>query len=191
MLMSTIKDITGQKFGKLIVIRQAGFNRQRKALWTCKCECGREFIRVGSKLRNGTSKGCRGHTRKLRPYEWTFNLIRHWQRNRKIDISLTYEDFLEFIKINKCYYCHSSITWTPHKQKNTKPRYSLDRTDNDRGYTKENCVVCCLRCNRGKGNLFSYDEWYKMTECFRENKKARSLPSTPLLCVGERPTLEP
>lgn len=189
--MGNIKDITGQTFGRLTVIRQAGFNLQRQALWLCKCECGQEFIRVGTKLRNGTSKGCRRHAKRIRPYEWIYNLVVYWAKDRQLDSTLTYKDFLEFIKTDKCHYCYSPIKWEPYTRENVKYRYNLDRTDNNKGYTKENCVVCCLRCNRGKGNLFSYDEWYKMTECFRKNKRAYPLPSTPFLCVGESLTLGP
>lgn len=52
-------DITGMRFGKLVVIRRNGLGRAgRNAHWLCKCDCGAETV-VGSRdLRSGTTKSC-------------------------------------------------------------------------------------------------------------------------------------
>ena len=47
--------------------------------------------------------------------------------------------------------------------------YNLDRKDSIKGYTKENCVVCCKRCNRAKSNLFSYEEWLEIGKFIQEH----------------------
>ena len=46
----------------------------------------------------------------------------------------------------------------------------MDRKDNNKGYEKDNVVPCCWRCNNGRGNLFSYEEWYGMTGYLRKPK---------------------
>lgn len=52
------KDITGQKFGRLTVIKISHKNKQRKYKWLCKCECG-NFLKVwGGNLKNGHTKSC-------------------------------------------------------------------------------------------------------------------------------------
>lgn len=56
--MTTAIDLTGQKFGKLKVIRRNGMNERRKALWLCKCDCGNEITAEGCLLRNGHIKSC-------------------------------------------------------------------------------------------------------------------------------------
>lgn len=91
-------------------------------------------------------------------------------RSRKVDI--TYDQFLKFTEINNCHYCNNHIEWYPHttkdKVKSKEARsYKLDRKDNNSGYTVENCVVCCKKCNEAKGNRYTYEEWYGMTEYFR------------------------
>lgn len=50
-------DLAGQKFGRLTVIRSAGTQNNR-AMWLCRCECGKELIVEGHKLRNGNTKSC-------------------------------------------------------------------------------------------------------------------------------------
>lgn len=56
--MRKIKDLTGQKFGRLTVIKRIGSNKQREAIWLCKCECGNEKVVVGSSLRKGQTQSC-------------------------------------------------------------------------------------------------------------------------------------
>lgn len=57
--MRKIKDLTGQKFGKLTVIEFEG-KRKNLILWKCKCDCGKETIAYAGNLRTGhtTSCGC-------------------------------------------------------------------------------------------------------------------------------------
>ena len=38
--MSKVKDLTGQTFGRLKVLERAGSNKDGRALWLCKCDCG-------------------------------------------------------------------------------------------------------------------------------------------------------
>ena len=42
--MNVNNDITGQKFNKLTAIKRVGSDKNRRALWLCKCDCGNEFI---------------------------------------------------------------------------------------------------------------------------------------------------
>lgn len=51
-------DLVGKKFGRWIVLSQAGINNHRKSLWLCKCECGTEKVIVAGSLTNGLSKSC-------------------------------------------------------------------------------------------------------------------------------------
>ena len=53
-----LKNIVGQKFGRLTVIKHVGSNKHKKALFLCKCDCGNECIVVGSRLRDKSSRSC-------------------------------------------------------------------------------------------------------------------------------------
>jgi hypothetical protein len=56
-------DLTGQKFGKLLVIRRMENNKRGEAEWECLCDCGKICITVCSRLRNKNTRSC-GCTRK-------------------------------------------------------------------------------------------------------------------------------
>jgi hypothetical protein len=51
-------DLTGQVFGRFIVVKEGGRSNAGKVLWLCKCSCGNEKIVVGSNLRSGNTKSC-------------------------------------------------------------------------------------------------------------------------------------
>ena len=56
--VSHAKDITGQRFGMLTVMKRAGTNKHRKALWKCKCDCGRTTVVSSVDLVTGNPKSC-------------------------------------------------------------------------------------------------------------------------------------
>lgn len=56
--MGKLNDLTGQKYGRLTVIERAGSNIHKKALWKCRCDCGREVVVIGSNLLNGNTNSC-------------------------------------------------------------------------------------------------------------------------------------
>jgi hypothetical protein len=92
-------------------------------------------------------------------------------KRRKLEFNLD----LEFVKLllNKsCNYCGDIILGRT---------MGIDRVDNSKGYTKENCVPCCVICNTAKSTL-TKDEFInhckKVTEFYLaygreyiENKK--------------------
>lgn len=51
-------DITGQRFGRLVVLRRDGTSPDRKALWLCQCDCGNQKTIRGQTLRSGRSLSC-------------------------------------------------------------------------------------------------------------------------------------
>jgi hypothetical protein len=55
-----MKDITGQQFGRLLVLWPAGFrNRTGKNLaWSCSCSCGKTSVAIGASLRTGHTQSC-------------------------------------------------------------------------------------------------------------------------------------
>lgn len=50
--------LTGNKYGKLTVIKEVGKNKDSRYLWECQCECGNKTITNSALLKNGTTKSC-------------------------------------------------------------------------------------------------------------------------------------
>ena len=64
--MRKLIDLTGKRFGHLMVIERAIKNN--KSAWLCKCDCGKEKIIQQCNLVSGKSKscGCRGAIKKIK-----------------------------------------------------------------------------------------------------------------------------
>lgn len=56
--MKKRKDLTGQKFSRLLVKEYYGSNKDGRALWLCLCDCGNTAIVPGKSLLNGNTKSC-------------------------------------------------------------------------------------------------------------------------------------
>jgi hypothetical protein len=54
-----VKDITGQRFGRLTVTAHAGKSSAKRGhLWACRCDCGTAVTVHGSSLRGGNTRSC-------------------------------------------------------------------------------------------------------------------------------------
>ena len=58
--MSKLIDLTGQRFGLLIVLSRAGCSsgKARIATWLCQCDCGKQIVVRGTNLRSGNTISC-------------------------------------------------------------------------------------------------------------------------------------
>lgn len=54
----SFKDITGQKFGRLLVLSFSRISSERKAVWNVRCDCGVEKEVTGKELRSGHILSC-------------------------------------------------------------------------------------------------------------------------------------
>ena len=56
--MSKKIDMTGQRFGKLLVSAPAPSNAAGQARWVCQCDCGQTITTLGHSLRGGHCQSC-------------------------------------------------------------------------------------------------------------------------------------
>ena len=59
--MGAFIDLTGQRFGRLVVVRREGayaHDNRTNAKWLCRCDCGAEKVVIGMNLRSGNTKSC-------------------------------------------------------------------------------------------------------------------------------------
>lgn len=150
-----------------IALRTETWKNGRK-LYVFKCindSCSNE-IRVGiapSQLKRSTGI-CTSCHRKGKPFGVLFNRIKDNARLKNLTNTITYEQFIEFTNTNSCTYCDSKIEWVEHLSSEYRGEsgYNLDRKDPSKGYSKENCVVCCKICNWSKNELFTHEEFLEI-----------------------------
>lgn len=51
-------DLTGKRFGRLVVVSFHGRSKNRHAVWNCICDCGEKPACLGEKMINGETKSC-------------------------------------------------------------------------------------------------------------------------------------
>lgn len=148
--MSRLIDLTGERFGRLTVIEKVpSGNGCTNARWRCKCDCGNETTVLGTTLRRGESKSCGCY----RSDYWRENKTTHgmsdsrlatiWYGMRERCLCTTCPAYAE--------YGGRGITICDEWINSFHPFYdwaiangyrddlSLDRIDNDKGYSPENC----------------------------------------------------
>jgi len=185
--LSIRKDLTNQRFGKLIAIKISHiFNK--KIYWECLCDCGNYKNIRGSSLCKGITKscGCLLSENKIKPIIASAKII----FRRYNDGNLTFNDFIKLSQ-EICFYCGEkpSQICNATARKNSKyslksknnPDYNfiyngLDRKDSSLKHDIENIVTCCSICNKSKMDtpfdLFInkidliYNRFIKDKDCF-------------------------
>jgi hypothetical protein len=178
---STMKriDLTGQKFGKLKVLKYSHTEKPRgNPFFSCQCDCGKITLVAGGHLRSGHTQSCGCYHRELVKNASIGNT---WGRkyNDPRDASArtiwqctyadgcTLEKFLELSQL-PCFYCGCPPSNSFNKyitkdgrlineqvsqewaEKATYQYNGLDRIDPNKGHDEDNVVPSCFRCNRAK-----------------------------------------
>lgn len=140
-----IVDPTGQRFGRLVVVKNLGYDQRRKAnFWLCQCDCG-NTVKVPSSHLGKDTKSC-GCLRKAlltihggsksRLYRiWLCMKTRCYSKNfrqyadyggRGITVCVEWlHDFKAFQEWALSHGYRDDLT--------------IDRIDNDKGYSPDNC----------------------------------------------------
>lgn len=167
--MTIIRDEVGKKYNRLLVLNQEVSDHRGTVRWKCRCDCGKITIVRGTDLRLGITKSCgclqkekaskTGKQNLLPNYQATINAIIHDYKKRakqkNLDFELS-ENQVRHLFQSDCFYCGSPPSSKRHCiGYGIFIRNGIDRVDNEKGYTTDNCVPCCWTCNRMKRDLTS------------------------------------
>lgn len=153
-------------------VKFRNYSKSRQPIYKCKCRCGK-FIEIGlwtlKSKKSESSCGCIFKRKKSLPkgeaaLNSLFSSYKKAARNRNYTFKLTKKDFKCIINKN-CNYCGEPPSNT-FKTDNDTGNYTyngIDRVDNNKGYTKNNVVPCCIICNRAKStlSLLEFKKWIK------------------------------
>jgi hypothetical protein len=181
-------ELVGRRFGRLLVIELVHEKSFRNWQWICKCDCGVKKLVTATRLVSGHTKSCGclrrdllgKRQRTLRPYESSYKLLINDNANRKtkFKLELSYEDYVKFTQTKNCHYCNDEILWYEYRNDHINQNfgYNLDRLDSSKGYSKENCVVCCGICNWMKWKL-GYEQFIKQVHKIAKNQERNGINS--------------
>lgn len=161
--MPKLIDLTGQRFGRLVVIERVGSDKQKRATWLCRCDCGREHVVASSYLINGDIKSCGCTKSEL--------LIRRNTRHNKVHtkIYIVWANMVQRCTYPKHQAYHryggrgiavcdewrdsfqSFYDWAMahgYDENAPKGQCTIDRIDNDKGYSPDNCRWVDMKTQR-------------------------------------------
>lgn len=161
----------GVIYGNFLLLRTE--LRGKNKVYVTKCVCGDEKIfwkasAISKQKTCGCGKDEFGHTGKQRrSMKSRFNSYKQGAKKRNLNFNIPYSFFVKLVQGN-CFYCGADpkpwgcIENAASLQKdspNVKPedyviRFNgVDRINPSKGYSEENCVTCCVYCNRAKSDL--------------------------------------
>jgi hypothetical protein len=172
------KDLTGQRFGRLVAVELTDERDHGNAVWICRCDCGSTIRLSPANFRSGTkSCGCIGrgshgrsfirggvgsrqagakpliHQEELN-FRDLYSNYRYGATRRGYTWSLSHSEFAELTKLD-CHYCGAPPEQTfvgrrGHTDGQPYIYNGVDRVDNERGYEMNNVIPCCGTCNVAK-----------------------------------------
>lgn len=146
--MSIKIDLTGERYGKLEVLRLEVDEPGKKKKWLCKCDCGAEVIVSASNLRNAHTRSCtqcgyKSMKEKNKKHGASKELVYGvWQAMRSRCERENVKSYLDYGArgITVCEEWHDPskfIAWA--MENGYEPGMEIDRIDTNKNYCPENC----------------------------------------------------
>lgn len=140
-------ELSGQRFGRLTAVRDAGSDAANHRLWLCRCDCGQETTVSTNRLRTGNTKSCgclyretkttHGATRGGRPTPE----FRAWVHMRRRCSDPKHPQFHDYggRGISVCDRWQAFDAFLADMGARPSAAHSLDRIDVNGGYEPGNC----------------------------------------------------
>ena len=155
------KVVIGQAYNHLTVLSFSHQDKRWRRHYLCRCRCGVEKTVQGTLLRSGNTKSCgcwakESARSRCKPHgvasrNQVYAGYRCKANKSGIPFHLTRDQFGR-IATQPCFYCGADRS-NVHRAQHGAGDFAyngLDKIDASKGYTINNVVACCRRCNFAK-----------------------------------------
>ncbi len=179
--------LVGQQLEYMYIEKVAGYTpeiregiERKIVVYEATCNCGNKLLGRAKDIKRGKIKSCgclhkekakqMGFENKKEKGSSGINVIYRTYFKRAIERNLEFNlDRITFEKLilDNCYFCGTppkneiKLSYTGNSVNGQIKRNGIDRLDNTKGYTLENSVTCCTRCNYAKHttDLQTFVKW--------------------------------
>ena len=147
--MSKLIDLTGQRFGRLVVVGRAENSTDGRVRWLCKCDCGQSKIVLREHLKKGRTKSCgcvksESSSKRFKKHGGRKSKLYHvWSSMKDRCTNQDCKQFEDYggrgIKVCKEWMDDFSAFQKWALENGYKEGLTIDRKNNDKGYSPDNC----------------------------------------------------
>lgn len=174
--LSGVEDLTGVKYNKLLFLKYVKNDKFGKAIWLCRCDCGKEKNLNASAIKAGLTTSCGCNKKRILSKGLEDISGAFWHKleksalSRDIEFTITINEAWNiYLKQDKkCAISGVDLIMHSNNDKSRMQTASPDRIDSSKGYTYENFQWVHKRVNRMK-NILSVDELLFWTDKIHKN----------------------
>ena len=167
--MGSVIDLTGKRFGRLVVIKRMKNSKDGKAMWLCRCDCGNKTIVPTCNLNSGHSKSCGCITAESASKRNKKHGDRHTRlygiwTNMKTRCANGNCNRSRYYHEKGIFVCEEWESYENFKKWSLENGYNdsltLDRIDNSKGYEPSNCRWATYKQqerNKTNNHVISYN----------------------------------
>lgn len=162
--MAKLRDLTGQRFTRLVVIERAENANCGRSMWRCRCDCGNEVCVIGQNLVRGRSRSCGCWFEDRKHMESHTRLYRIWTGMKTRCGNPKHHEYYNYggKGISVCDEWKDSFQafheWAT--ESGYADGLTIDRIDNEKNYCPENCRWATYKQqanNRTQNHLVTYN----------------------------------